>query len=308
MQEYTPRLKDYIDTIFTARKWIALVTLASALTAVIAILVLPKIYEAGTVVYLRLPFVRTSLQPESIAIMESNQPQLSRFGTHIERVNCSLKAWEEIAKGQDTMKEVIDRLKLKKITMEELRRMLKVRIVVESRTYSYIFNAPILEFRTKFKRDPVLAANVVNTWTDIFVEKFNTFYFSQLEEMHKYAIKQYQDSEKKLNTTEAAYLQFKISPGAQKDSFEYKFKEAAMERESRDANETYELFRQKAEYSRITLDERIIKAFLVSKAMPPQESTVEQHLVRIIASAGAFGFLISVFFTIVLLPMSKISK
>lgn len=311
MQDSMPRLKDYIDVILKGKKWIILITLVSMLAGFIAARAMPKFYNARAIAYVVAPIMTTNLQPESVTILNpapAAQQLLSRFGTDIQGANFSVRAWEEIAKGQDVLKGVIDRLKTEDITLEELERTLRVARSEECKTYAYIYYAPTIELSIRTRRGPDLAADIVNTWGDIFVEKLNAFYLSQLQDVHEFMLKQYQQSEAGLKAAEAALLEFKNSQDAQKGSLRAQLTEIALDREAKDAMEAYGLFRQKKEQSRISLEERAIKAVLVSRAVPPNEGSTERNMFLIIASAGTVGFLISVFFAIALAAVPENPK
>lgn len=311
MQDSMPRLKDYLDAIFKNKKWIILITLVSVSAAFIAARAMPKLYNASAIAYVVAPIMTTNLQPESMAILNpapAAQPLLSRFGTDIQAANFSIKAWEEIAKGQDVLKGIIDRLKTEDITLEELESALRVERSEEFKAYTYIYYAPIIKLSIRTRRGPDLAADIVNAWGDIFVEKLNAFYLSQLQEAHEFMLKQYRQSEAALKAAEAALLEFKNSPDAQKGSLKAQLTEIALDREAKDAMEAYGLFRQKKEQSGVAIEERAIKAVLVSRAVPPSEGSTGQNMFLIIALAGTVGFLISVFFAIALAAVPENPK
>jgi uncharacterized protein involved in exopolysaccharide biosynthesis len=297
MENRMPRLKDYLDLALKGKKWIILSTLISMLAAGTVSLFLPDVYEAKAMLYIRIPFLKTEILPESIAIIESGQSLVSRFRTKHGAMVISFRMWEEILKEQKILNEIIDKLKLDKMTAKRLDRLLEVERLEEQRSYSAVKYSPALKILAQVKGDSGLAADIVNTWGGIFVQKFNAFYLSQLKDMHRVTLREFEASKEKLEKAEGALLQFKISCKEEAKSSKQQLEEMSLSRNLEEAKSSYELFRQKRDEAKIMLEERAPRAIVISKAVKPREA-IRPNIALIVGPAGLAGFFVSVFLVI----------
>lgn len=305
MQESMPTLRDYLIIVLNGKKKIILATFISILAAAAVSLFLPAVYEATALIYVQMPIVKTEFRPEFVAILGDQSTPSSRFATQLIGVDISLRAWEEIIKGQDILRDIINKLKLKNMTFETLGRMLKVERLEEKRAYQVLYYAPAVKLIVKAKKDPRLASDIANTWAELCIKKFSDYYSLQLEEMYKFTFEEFKAAKDRFQKAQNALIQFKnSSKKAEVMSLDEELKNSSLERDLDEARASYELFRQKAEQSKISLVEGEPKAVLISRAVEPEEKVAPKRLL-IVGLAGLAGFLISVFFVIGAASISK---
>lgn len=296
MEERIPRLKDYVDVILKWKKWIILGTVVPMLAAGILAIFLPNIYEAKAILYIRGPILKTEFQPESIAILQTSQP-LSRVSSSLGPSFISQKACELMLKGQDILKDVIERLKLDDVTIEDLDRMLKAERVEETKAYYGARYAPALKLTVTVKGDKAPAARIANTWAELFVERFNMVSREQMTKLYKYILNQFEIAKLDLRAKEEALLRFESLPKGKGEPIKEEVEHLSLKRKVESARDSYNLFRQKLDQVKITIEERSAQVTIVARAVEPQKKIAPKRCL-IVFLAGLAGFVISPFFVI----------
>lgn len=297
-------LKDYMGTVVNYRKWLLLSIFIPAISAAVFSFFLPNKYMAKAIVYITSPKIKTELAPESVAILQSGQP-FSRISTSFDPVASSEKACELMLKGQDTLQDVIKRLKLEDITIEELDKMLKVERVEESKSYYLVKFSPALLLTVVVKKDKALTSRIANTWAQIFVEKYNAITKDELEEIYRFILGEYEKSKLNLKDAEKALLEFESSAKSS-ESIEQRLEYLSLKRDVQAATDAYNMLGQKLNHAKISVVERSSRAIIAAKAVEPQKKIGPPRLLISLCAAGAgLLFFLSLCFII---PAKDVAK
>jgi uncharacterized protein involved in exopolysaccharide biosynthesis len=205
-------LKDYLNLLVNKKKMIISGALICMLLAALVSLVLPNIYQAKAIVYVFSPEVKTEFAPSDASVdINQGRPELEKlynFRGTIEEASFSINAFCELAESPEILKQLIDRLGLKDITIEDLgRKMLKARLLEVYGSLSQRTYAPIIRL-TAEADNKKLAQGLANTWAQILVEKINKISNYKIEEDYKFILDELAISRNNLNASERALMDF----------------------------------------------------------------------------------------------------
>jgi len=330
MERENLRLRDYVMVVLKRKRLIVAGTLISAVTAAVVSLVLPNIYEAKATLLITWPNVKTDLVPPAMSIGISQtpapEPQQPQFRAILAGTGVSVKTCQTLLKSHDLLREIIDRLELEDITVEELdEEILSAEIIEEMKTYYTVRHLPLVNLIVRI-RDKEMARDIANTWADLFVEKIEIITAIDMDDLYQFTAGELKDSREKLFISEAALTDFKKKSGlplleieledrkerlktareekALKDIITEREKEVAalqgiiydrelelnrLERDLRASKMSYDLFLQKHEQAKIAKKERIPKVKMVARAIKPEEQVAPQRG-KIVSIAAMLGF------------------
>ena len=213
MQEKVMRLRDYVKVLFERKRLIVIGSLISVVAAALVSLFLPNIYLGRATLVIANPTIKTQFAPSHISVDLSQVSQeigeLSKFGTSSRYRWTSTKTCQTLLKSQDLLKEIIDTLKLKRITVEDLDEgILTTEIVETVKTYQTVKYAPLINLVVRID-DKRLAQDIANTWADLAAKKINMVTTTQIDGPYQFITKEFKDSKEKLFMQEAALKDFK---------------------------------------------------------------------------------------------------
>lgn len=161
-------LASYLAVIKKRRRIIIYGTLFCAAVATIISFLIPKVYEARA----------------SLLIMPP------RFQTELKPVTFSPPTYQSWLESKEFAKKIIEKLNLKKITVEELQRNMQTKLVIEERGINQKSFAPIIHLIVRAD-SPKKAAAIANTWAELFLEANRKLSGRETESSYDFLTSQY---------------------------------------------------------------------------------------------------------------------
>lgn len=163
-------------------------TLLCMAIAAIVSLVIPKVYEAEATLLIMPPKFQTELAPNVL----------------------SIPAYQTILEGKEIIKQVIDKLKLKNITFEDLQKTMKTKLTIEETGINQRSYSPVISLIVQGK-SPKEAADIANTWAEVFLEKNKQINNVETEESYDFLTEQFSQTTSSLVEAEEKLKVFKDS-------------------------------------------------------------------------------------------------
>jgi len=170
---------DYIKEIHSRRIEILKGTILCVVAAAIVSIFLPNIYRAQSIVYISSNVTITDFGSDGIDVNTAGKEKgrdLFDFRGFVILERIFITAAKEFAKNPEILKDIIERLQLKDITIEELdKKCLNVRIVSEYSGLTTYSNAPFIFLSVEYK-DRKIAKDIANAWAEILQQKLNDMF------------------------------------------------------------------------------------------------------------------------------------
>ncbi|MCX7918577.1 MAG: Wzz/FepE/Etk N-terminal domain-containing protein [bacterium] len=145
---------------------------------------IPKTYEAKATLLVMPPKFQTDVQPTAF----------------------SAPTYQALLESRELVKEIIDQLQLKKITVEELQRKMNTKVVIESQPKS-IFT-PVIYLTVK-SDSPETAAAIANKWAELFVARTEHLSSREIDRAYQLLTNQLDSTEQNLKQAEEIVKQLK---------------------------------------------------------------------------------------------------
>jgi len=309
-------------------------TVVCMISAAIASLFLPNIYEAESLILFCPAYMSTQIRPADFILNiekgDSDFAHSPGVVSNIGNEGFTVHSYLELAKSQDILQQVVDKLKLdkKKVAVRELSKdILKAEIVEQVRTYYTISFVPLLRLKAKMKNKK-LVSDIVNTWAEIVRDRSEKIANQKFNESFNYIDGKLSSSEQGLREAETKLREFqKISniPALkieksrkeallnnveiEKDSAllektkkeseeiyrticEKEFEFQKLDRERKTAQMAYDLVAEKFEHLKLVKIEQNTAVEIIARAPMPQKP-VSPKRVPIILAIGCIAFLSS---------------
>ena len=210
-------LQDYLNLLIKKKKMIISGALICMALAALTSLFLPNIYQAKAIVYVSSPETKTEFAPAEISVdINRGMAELGKlynFRGGIEESTFYINTFSELAESPEILKEVIDKLGLKDITIEDLDRgMLKAKLLEVHGSLTQRTYAPIIRLIAEAKNKK-LAQDLANAWAEILTEKINKIFNYRFEEAYKYILDELAISKNNLSNSEKALVDFQKASG-----------------------------------------------------------------------------------------------
>jgi len=217
---------DYFLIVFRNARKIIIGTIACMLLAASVVFFLPDIYQAKSIVYVFVPELKTEFAPAEVSVDVGSREAGESYNYRgaVEATSLSINAFSELAESSEVLQELIDRLGFKDISVEDLNRMLKAKLLEIHSSISLRTYAPIIRLVAEAK-DSKVAQELVNTWGQILVEKINNISNYRFEEANKFLSKELDALTLNLAKLEDAFMEAKRQSGLDKIQLDLEAKE-----------------------------------------------------------------------------------
>lgn len=179
-------LREYVEVLIRNWKWIAGITLAAAVAALVISFLLPPTYEATALVVVTKPRYVMQFDPRFEPMSDVQPPY---------------KAYPELAVSDSLLEDLLTSLNP---PPDEIETAQDLREILEASSGA----DPSLIRLTVRHRDPEEAARIVNTWADLFVERANELYGGYSEAQLQFFEEQLKRAEAELKAAEEALISF----------------------------------------------------------------------------------------------------
>lgn len=219
----------YFPIILRSAKRIIVGTIACMLLAAGVVFLLPDIYQARSIVYIFVPELKTEFAPAEVAVDTGDAGAHTAYNYRgaVEATSLSINAFSELAESSEVLQELIDRLGLKDISVEELSKMLKARLLEIHSSISLRTYAPIIRLVAEAK-DRKLAQELANRWSQIVVDKINSISNYRFEEANKFLSEELDALTKNLAAKENSLIELKRQSGLDKIQLDLEAKEGEL--------------------------------------------------------------------------------
>ncbi|MFB3897347.1 MAG: GumC family protein [bacterium] len=129
-----------------------------------------------------------------------------KFQTDVQPITFSAPTYQGLLESREIVKDIIDQLHLKKITIEELQRNISTKLIVESQPKA-IFT-PVIHLIAK-SDNPEMAAAIANKWAEVFVSRTEHLSSREIDSAYLLLTTQLDSTEQNLKQAEDIIKQLK---------------------------------------------------------------------------------------------------
>jgi tyrosine-protein kinase Etk/Wzc len=130
----------------------------------------------------------------------------SKFQTDVQPIAFSAPTYQGLLESREMVKEIIDQLQLKKITVEEIQKNISTKIIMESQPKALF--TPVINLVVK-SSNPETAAAIANKWAEVFVARTEHLSSHEIDRAYQLLTTQLDSTEQNLKQAEEMVKQLK---------------------------------------------------------------------------------------------------